>query len=128
MTYYWIKQLHIATVVFTIGFFVLRLGWMLWRPERLRRRWVRNLSMWNDILLLSAGLAMVLMSGLSPFNAPWLGTKLALLLLYIVLGALALKYGRSRRRRVLFGVLALCTVFYIVSVALTRQPLPWTIL
>jgi len=115
-------------VVFTIGFFVVRLVWMLRAPGLLRRRWVRNLSMWNDILLLSAGITLVVMSGQSPLNAAWLGTKLTLLLLYIVLGALALKYGRSRRQRALFGVLALCTVFYIVSVALSRHPLPWTVL
>ena len=128
MSYYWIKQLHVATVVFTIGFFAIRLHWMLHSPRRLQRRWVRSLSMWNDILLLTAGILMVLLSGQSPFTTPWLGTKLGLLLLYIVLGSLALKYGRSRRQRTLFGVLALCTVFYIVAVALTRHPLPWSVL
>lgn len=125
MTYYWIKQLHVATVVFTICFFVIRFYWMLRRPQRLGRRWVRQLSMWNDILLLSAGITMVILSHQYPFSSPWLTTKLLMLLLYIVLGSLALKYGRSRKTRTLFGVLALSTVFYIVSVALTRSPTPW---
>jgi len=127
MSYFWIKQLHIATVVFTICFFALRFYWMLRHPQQLQRRWVRQLSMWNDILLLSAGIIMVTMSHQYPFSSPWLTTKLLLLLAYIVLGSLALKYGRSRRLRTLFGILALSTIFYIVSVALTRTPMPWTL-
>jgi len=126
MTYYWIKQLHIATVAFTICFFAIRFYWMLRQPERLRRRWVRQLSMWNDILLLTAGIIMVIMSRQYPFSSPWLTAKLVLLLVYIVLGSLTLKYGRTRRLRSLFGILALCTIFYIVSVALTRTPASWT--
>ncbi len=125
MTYYWIKQLHIATVVFTICFFAIRFYWMLQQPQRLHRRWVRQLSMWNDILLLTAGIVLVTMSRQYPFSSPWLTSKLVMLLAYIVLGSLALKYGRSRRLRSLFGLLALCTIFYIVSVALTRTPMPW---
>jgi uncharacterized membrane protein SirB2 len=126
MVYYWIKQLHIFTVVFTICFFVLRLYWMRRHPEHIRQRWVRMLSATNDATLFFAGLAMVLMSHQYPFVMPWLTTKLFLLLLYILLGSMALKYGKTPTARTWYGIVALGTIFYIVSVALSRSPLPWT--
>ena len=86
MTYYWIRQLHIATVVFNICFFSLRFYWMLYHPALVQKRWVRRLSQFNDTMLLTAGIAMAVMSHQYPFDAPWLTTKLLVLILYILLG------------------------------------------
>jgi len=127
MTYYWIRELHIATVIFTIGFFALRFHWMLHRPQLVSNKWVKNLSVVNDTLLLCAGIALGLLSHQYPFATPWLTAKLLALLLYIVLGSMALKRARSRRQRTIYGILALATVLYIVSVALTRSPVPWLV-
>ncbi|HHH38105.1 MAG TPA: regulator SirB [Sedimenticola sp.] len=125
MTYFWIKQLHVGTVVFTITFFVIRLGWMRYRPALLARPWVQPLSVANDILLLAAGITLAVMSHQYPLVAPWLTAKLVALVVYIVLGSYALKRGKNRGTRTLYGLLALLTVGYIVSVALTRTPTPW---
>ena len=99
MSYYWIKQLHVATVVFTIGFFALRLYWMRQQPQLVSRRWVRRVSVANDSLLLCAGITLAVLSGQYPLAAPWLTAKLLALLLYIGLGIFALRRGRSRRAR-----------------------------
>jgi len=125
MTYYWIRQLHIATVIFTITFFALRYYWMLFRPHLSKQRWVRVLSVVNDTTLLCAGIAMAVMSQQYPLQAPWLTAKLIGLLAYIVLGTLALKRAKSRPIRIVTGGLALVSAGYIVSVALTRNPAPW---
>lgn len=127
MLYYWIKTLHVSTVIFTIGFFTLRFVWMLEGSRLFNHRWVRRISQINDTLLLMAGIGLAVMSRQYPFSAPWLTAKLAALLLYITLGMLAFKWGRSRRARALFGLLALITAAYIVSVALTRTPRPWLV-
>ena len=95
MTYYWIRQLHIATVVFNICFFSLRFYWMLNRPALAQTPWVRRLSQFNDTLLLAAGIAMAVMSRQYPFEAPWLTTKLLVLILYILLGTMALRLGKT---------------------------------
>ncbi|MCB1859678.1 MAG: SirB2 family protein [Gammaproteobacteria bacterium] len=125
MTYYWLRQLHVATVIFTIGFFVLRFYWMLRRPQLTGKTEVRILSVVNDTLLLAAGLSMAIMSHQYPFTTPWLTAKLVALLIYIVLGTMALRRGRTRRSRTVFGVLAILSVGYIVAVALTRSSTPW---
>lgn len=84
--------------------------------------WVRRLSVAIDVLLLAAGLTLWTMLGLNPAREHWLGTKLVLLLLYIVLCSLALKRGRTRRHKALFFVLALVLFGFMVTVALKHSP------
>jgi len=128
MIYYWIKTLHVSTVIFTIGFFTLRFVWMLNRSRLFNHRWVRLISQTNDSLLLVAGIALVVMSQQYPFAAPWLTAKLVALLLYIMLGMFAFKWAGSRRNRIFFGISALIIAGYIVAVALTRLAQPWKFL
>lgn len=128
MLYYWVKVAHIATVSFTIPFFALRFYWMLRHPHLVQEPLVRYISVCNDILLLAAGITLAVMSHQYPFQAPWLTAKLIGLLIYIVLGALALKRAKSRTMRIYFGILALLCVGYIVSVALSRTPASWILL
>jgi uncharacterized membrane protein SirB2 len=53
----------------------------------------------------------------------WLTAKVLGLLAYIVLGSIALKRGRTRGQRILAFAAALLAAAYVVSVALTRDPL-----
>ncbi|MCW8921378.1 MAG: SirB2 family protein, partial [Sedimenticola sp.] len=69
MIYYWIKTLHISAVIFTVGFFTLRLFWMINRSGLVNRAWVRRLSQFNDTLLLIAGISLALLSQQYPFVA-----------------------------------------------------------
>lgn len=128
MLYYWVKMAHIATVSFTIPFFALRFYWMLQHPHLVQKPLVKYIAMWNDILLLAAGITLAVMSHQYPFQEPWLTAKLIGLLIYIVCGALALKRAKSRIMRIYFGLLALLCVGYIVSVALSRTPASWVLL
>jgi uncharacterized membrane protein SirB2 len=128
MSYYWIRQVHIATVIFSISFFALRYYWMLIRSQREKQRWVRILSVVNDTTLLIAGISLAMLSSQYPLVMPWLSAKLAGLLAYILLGTMALKRARTRPLRIISGLLALASAGYIVSVALTRSPTPWAIL
>jgi len=77
-----------------------------------------------DTLLLSSALAMAWLSGQYPFAQDWLTAKLCGLLVYIGCGMVALKRGRTLAIRAFFLLLALLAYAYIVSVALTRSPLP----
>jgi uncharacterized membrane protein SirB2 len=52
----------------------------------------------------------------------WLSVKVGALLLYIVLGSIALKRGRSKPVRAAAYVAALATFAYIVGVAVTKNP------
>lgn len=117
-----LKQLHIGCVVISGLGFLLRGVWMLGDSPRLAARWVRVGPHVIDTLLLASAVALAVLSGQYPFAVGWLTAKLVGLLAYIVLGAVALRYGRSRTvRTVAFGM-AIAAFAYIVSVALSRDP------
>ena len=67
----------------------------------------------------------ILLVGIIGFgaNAAWLSAKIAGLVVYIVLGTFALKRGRTKSARAVFGVLAIITFAFIASVARSHDPL-----
>ena len=76
----------------------------------------------DDTLSHGSALTMAWLSGQYPFVNGWLTAKLFGLLAYILLGMMALKRGRTLAMRQRYFGLALLTYAYIVSVALTRNP------
>lgn len=126
LSYLALKHMHVAFVALSGLGFLLRGCWMLLDSPMLKARWVRIAPHGIDSLLLASALAMVFMSGQYPFVQPWLTAKVLGLLVYIGFGTLALKRARSKSARALCFGLALITFAYIVSVALSRNPLPWT--
>lgn len=121
--YPYIKAAHIALVLASGVLFALRgalvlagQGWAMAQPLRL-------LSYSIDTLLLSAGVALWAVLSLNPISHPWLGVKLLLLVLYIVLGSLALKRARTPGMRRASYAGALVVVLFMASVALSHHPL-----
>lgn len=76
-----------------------------------------------DSVLLASAIALAVWSGQYPPASAWVSAKVVGLLLYIVLGAVALRRGRTMRQRSVAFVLACVCFAWIVSVALTRNPL-----
>ena len=76
-----------------------------------------------DVCLMAAGIGLWTMLSLHPAQQPWLGVKLVLLLVYIVLGSLALKRARGRRARFVCYVAALAVYGGMVSIARSHHPL-----
>ena len=103
--------------------FALRGLWMLRDSELLEARWVRTAPHVLDTLLLASGIGLAVGFGVSPLVQPWLAAKLALLLLYIAAGAVALRRGRTRRTRILALAVALALYALIVLSAVTRRAL-----
>jgi uncharacterized membrane protein SirB2 len=56
---------------------------------------------------------------------PWLTAKFLALLLYILLGSVAIRHGRTRSARIVAWLLALVVFGYIVAVARARVAVPW---
>lgn len=96
---------------------------MLIGSPLLQRHWVKRLPHVVDSLLLASALGLAGWSHQYPGQLPWLTAKVAALLVYIVLGSVALKYGRSRGIRAAAFAMALVTFGYIVTVAVTRNSL-----
>lgn len=97
---------------------------MLWRPDALRASWARITPHVVDTVLLVAAIGMLVTGRINPLDAPWLLAKIGALLVYIGLGTVALKRGRTRGVRLGAWLGALAVLLYIVSVALTKQVWP----
>ncbi len=124
MAYYsLIKALHVGTVAFNIFFFILRFYWMIRDSQILKGRWVGVLSVVNDTFLLAFGVSMAVISSQYPFRETWLTAKLVGLVVYVVLGTIALKRGETKAIRVIAGICSLFVVLYIVFVAISRMPI-----
>ncbi|MFZ6720093.1 SirB2 family protein [Undibacterium sp. Ji49W] len=123
-SYVGIKHLHMTCAALSGSLFLLRGIWMLRSSSMLTRRWVRILPHVIDTILLASALTLAMWSGQYPFRQDWLTAKLLALILYIVLGTVALKRGKTPAIRAVALVAALLVFAYIVSVALTRQVLP----
>ena len=123
--YLLLRHIHISAVILSGSLFILRGGWMLWAPRMLDRRWVRVVPHLIDTVLLASAIALTVTIGQYPLVNGWLTAKVGALLIYIVLGSIALKQGRRRSVRIAALIGALLTFGYIVAVARAHSPLPW---
>jgi uncharacterized membrane protein SirB2 len=125
MEYATVKAIHVGAVATTYALFVLRGMWMIRGSSRLQDRWVKIVPHAVDTVLLASAIALAVMARQYPFVSAWLTAKVVALVLYIGLGTIALKRGRSKRTRVAAWIAAQLVLLYIVSVALTRDSLPF---
>lgn len=122
-----IKYLHIITVWITLTSFVIRFYWRWRESPLLTRRWVRFGPHINDTVLLITGITLLILSGLSPFsaNGRWLLEKLYLVVVYILLGHVALgKHTRREKIRWLAFMCALACLYIIYRLASSKLPVP----
>ena len=118
-----IKWVHICAVIASGSLFALRgagvlagARWPMWAP-------LRYLTYTVDTVLLTAALMLATILHQYPFVHAWLTVKVCLLVVYIVLGSLALKRARTRSARAIYYVAALGVFLFIVSVARAHHPL-----
>ena len=119
-----LKHTHLTAVALSFSLFFLRGLWMLADSPQLQKRWVKIVPHVIDTILLASAIALAVVIHQYPFVHPWLTAKLVALVVYIGLGTIAIKRGRSKSVRVIAWAGALLTFAYIVAVALTRNPLP----
>lgn len=121
MDYAALKLVHVGSAILSISGFAARGVLMLRGSPLLGARFVRVAPHVVDTVLLASAIGLAWLSGQYPLAQPWLTAKVAALLAYIVLGAIALRRGPTLRVRATAFILAICCVLYIVCVAITRQ-------
>lgn len=117
------KSVHMVTLLLTLCGFTLRGIWMMRSSPLLDARLTRVLPHINDTLLLASALLAAALIGQYPFVNAWLTAKVFGALAYIVLGAVALTYGKTRGIRIGAFCGALLCFAYVVGVAATKNPL-----
>lgn len=126
MDYASLKITHVSCVAVSYALFVVRGVWMMRGSAQLQQRWVKIVPHVVDTILLASAIAMVVMIRQYPLVAPWLTAKVIGLVIYIALGMVALKHGKTKSARITAWMAAQAVFAYIIAVALTRNPLPWT--
>lgn len=115
---------HVTAVTLSGGLFLVRAiaGNMLAAPWIMAAP-LRYLSYAIDTVLLTAALMLMTVTRQYPFVDAWLTVKIALLVTYVVLGSFALRRGCTRKVRLLCSAAAVCVFLFIVSVAVSHNPL-----
>ncbi|MCC2597677.1 SirB2 family protein [Pusillimonas sp. MFBS29] len=122
MNYLAIKHLHVTAATLSILFFVIRAYWSVTESAILQHRLVKTLPHVIDTVLLLAGVTLAAMMGA---NQPWILVKIVALIVYIGVGSIAIKYGKTPKTRAIAALVAILIFAYIVGVALTKHPLSW---
>jgi len=120
-----LKTIHVVSVILSITGYVIRGVWVIRESSWLQNKWVRVLPHIIDTTLLVSAILLTLQIRQYPFVHGWLTAKVLALVAYIVIGAIGLKYGRTRKIRVTAWLGAIAIFLYIVLVAVTRQVLPF---
>ena len=123
-----VKTIHLTCVFLSLfGFFVRGL-WMMLDSKNLNLRWVKIAPHIIDTFLLVSAIILAVQMRISPLEHSWLMAKIIALLMYIGIGTVALKRGRSKQIRVFAWLLGLATFMYIVSIAYTKSIWGWFVL
>ena len=120
-----LKVVHVTCAVLSISGYLLRGVWMIRASPWLQKKWVRIVPHIIDTALLGSAILLAIEIRQYPFVQGWLTAKVLALAAYIVVGAIGLKYGRTRKIRIAAWLGAIALFAYIVLVALTRQVLPF---
>lgn len=126
MSYLTLKAIHVSCIITSYALFVLRGIWMLHGSPLLEKRWVRIVPHVVDTLLLASAVFLAIAIRQYPFvNSGWLTAKVIGLVVYIGVGTVALKRGRTRKVRITAWIAAQLVFFYIVAVAMNHDPWPF---
>ncbi|HBC7344121.1 TPA: SirB family protein [Citrobacter koseri] len=118
---------HLTSVTLSVSLFVLRFWWRYTRHALASVRWTRVVPPIIDTVLLLSGAGLIIKTHILPFTVQgtWLTEKLFGVIIYIVLGFIALDYrqARSQQARVIAFPLALVVLYIIIKLATTKIPL-----
>ncbi|AKH39320.1 putative membrane protein SirB2 [Nitrosomonas communis] len=122
MSYTVLKFIHISSVILSYLLFLTRGIWMIHSSAQLQQRWVKIMPHVIDTVLLTSAITLTVLIQQYPLADAWLTAKVAGLLLYIGLGITAFRFGKTYPIKVGAWIMAQIVFFYIVLVALTKNP------
>lgn len=122
-----IRLVHISAALASGGLFLLR-GLALYSGfSWARTAPLRYLSYTIDTVLLTAALMLMTIVGQYPFADAWLTVKVLAVVVYIALGIVAFRTGRSRPLGWVAWIAALAVFGFIYTVARAHHPLGFAV-
>ncbi|MCO6427203.1 SirB2 family protein [Nitrosomonas communis] len=122
MSYALLKLIHVSAVLLSYLLFLTRGIWMMRASAQLQQRWVKIMPHVIDTVLLASAIMLAVLIQQNPLTDAWLTAKVVGLLVYIGCGMVALRFGKTRTVKVGSWIMAQVVFFYIVLVALTKNP------
>ncbi|MFP4640062.1 MAG: SirB2 family protein [Guyparkeria sp.] len=117
---FWI-HLHALAVVLSLTGFVIRGIWMLADSPMLRKKWVKiTPHVVDTVLLVSALAAAWLLFWSNGAHPSFITVKIVGLIVYIGLGLVAMRFGRTRGLRASAWVLAILVFLYVAAVGVAN--------
>lgn len=120
-----LKQIHVVCAALTFISFTVRVYWRHTDSNYLRSKAVRIGPHVIDFFLLLTGLTLAIRYYGAFYQQPWLLLKLLGIILYIILGSVALRLGKSARSRLAAAVGAWMVFIYIVVMARSNAVIPY---
>lgn len=121
--YAMVKHLHLTVISISLALFILRFFWTMRGSAMLQKKWVKVVPHAVDTLLLITAVWLCVLIAQYPFVHGWVTEKLFAVLLYILMGLVALKLGRTVFIRWVGFVGALAWLVFAAKVAIMKQPL-----
>jgi uncharacterized membrane protein SirB2 len=118
-----IKIIHVTTAILSISGFVMRGVWMWRQSPNLQQRWVKILPHVIDTILLVSAVILAIQTQQYPVSHDWLSAKVIGLVLYIGLGMVAFRFGKTMTTKRTAFITAVLVFAYILGVAVSRNTL-----
>jgi len=122
MNYVLLKQVHVFFALASITGFMLRWNWRMSGSRLSQMKLTKTTPHVIDTLFLATGVALTFTINQYPLSTDWLSAKITGLLVYIVLGMLAMSGKISRPWRVTAFLAAVSTYAWILTVARFKSP------
>ncbi|MGO1247613.1 MAG: SirB2 family protein [Oceanisphaera sp.] len=126
MPYVAIKHAHMMFAIISITLFMLRAWLAIPSPDRIQNKLLKIAPHVIDTILLALGIWLAVLSSQIPFgNSPWLTAKVVGLVVYIIVGTIAIKRGKTHKQRLIATLIAIATFAYIYGAAISKSPFSW---
>ena len=124
MLYMSLKHIHLLSIALSVFLLTLRYILMMMNSSVLHKKWLKITPHIVDTVLLASGIALIFITGFIPFTpaAPWLTEKITCVLVYIALGFIALKLGKTKLIRSIAFFGALGWLYWAAHLAITKVP------
>jgi uncharacterized membrane protein SirB2 len=117
-----VKHIHLTAIALSVILFFLRFYWLQTSSGMLQKKWVKVVPHVIDTLLLSSAAALCIIIAQYPFVHGWITEKLIAVLMYILMGLIALKLGKTKRAQWIGFVGAIFWLMLIGKLAVLKQP------
>ena len=124
MLYMSLKHIHLLSIALSVFLLTLRYILMMMDSSVLHKKWLKITPHIVDTVLLASGITLIFITGFIPFTpaAPWLTEKITCVLVYIALGFIALKLGKTKLIRSIAFFGALGWLYWAAHLAITKVP------